>query len=1192
MPLSHWARAHGRLSATSYVSSSISLWDTALNASRDASAHKAAIETLTTLLKEGRAAEMRTELDVNAVPAYALDTPDEQGMTLMHWAIQLRHLDCLKVLLASGASCNLREPKGGATPLILAIKLENLAMTRLLIEHHASLDARDGERLTALDRAARQNQAEAIEMLLEARLTEEEEGVQASAEEDKAQLIAALMTALRNGSTDCVEVILRFLGELVLPADLKDVFADECGHGSADGQANAAANIEATRTAMRALLSAYAKLPPEALARCVASAFKAWPCSCLHGLIQLSALAKQHARKLRTLDTVSSEELRIGADRLQLAVPASLGELNDQQEVNRLLHSPDGALLLPLAVRAECKLLLAQPSVQHFLNAEWLGPLIDEWVHKSPTPHLYLLRGFFLLLLFLPQLLLLPVISFYPPFKKRLERLMWCDLCLEGLFVRGLAFGKEEHRPYLLGVPIIKFTVSEAFDCFFTIWLTFPVVPMTSSFGPREVLGVQLFWASASLMSEIRKIAAGDGSNVGWRALLYEIAAIFSSDTRSAYRSDIFNFVDTTSIISMTAALIMKLAAPETNGPSTYGQVLASLYSVALFLYWLRSLRLIAQLPSIGPLVLMVTKMTRDVAQWATLLLMILSAFVSALHTLYQTPGPNWMAAQEASSPTSATLSQTLDHDCIDFDEDFQSWDRAFFLLLEGTLTNENWLECARLSSHAILGSALMYGCQAMVAVLLFNMLIAMMAKTFDTVWEAQELNYQFLLAQTVLTWRTQPTNPPPFNALRVPYYVFVGASSLISQLRALCCKKHLVEEVADSTISSRSSRLSSHWTTPYGAASEDLLLRAVTRKQTTNGASETRVSVFARTKKATLSSEAAQDDPASGAKSQRGALFSNILFARNGFREKSRRDGGRARKETAPGEDKHTETIPAAPLPPPGEFAAPATADTKDELSSPTSKRSSNKSEAASPTQKEPEAASNMGIMGGLASWRRPNSPPPSPPEVIGGAQPSALKCPKVHAPLAIRSAASTAARPQSGVGAESSDANGTTAGPRRAAKEKHQGLYMRGPFFVSWNHKHSLEQLTVRLTDSILRHENDFLQEGRRKAKIESVEGLVTQHLHEMEGKLIKKMREFAGEHAEQIAELHVTQQQVLTQVGMLLEALDVPDSETNGSSRGSPDLGSRHNSPDVGKQMRGRLKLRTVREAIDDLDNQLAA
>ena len=50
-------------------------------------------------------------------------------------------------------------------------------------------------------------------------------------------------------------------------------------------------------------------------------------------------------------------------------VPACLHELCDQLEVNKLLRSVEGTSILPLAVRSDCKLLLAQPTVQHFLQA-------------------------------------------------------------------------------------------------------------------------------------------------------------------------------------------------------------------------------------------------------------------------------------------------------------------------------------------------------------------------------------------------------------------------------------------------------------------------------------------------------------------------------------------------------------------------------------------------------------------------------------------------------------------------------------------------------------------------------------------------------------------------------------------------------------------------------------------------------
>jgi hypothetical protein len=38
-------------------------------------------------------------------------------------------------------------------------------------------------------------------------------------------------------------------------------------------------------------------------------------------------------------------------------------------------------------------------------------------------------------------------------------------------------------------------------------------------------------------------------------------------------------------------------------------------------------------------------------------------------------------------------------------------------------------------------------------ALLLVNMLIAQMAKTFDAVWESQDLNFMYLRARTTLAW-------------------------------------------------------------------------------------------------------------------------------------------------------------------------------------------------------------------------------------------------------------------------------------------------------------------------------------------------------------------------------------------------------------------------------------------------------
>ena len=56
---------------------------------------------------------------------------------------------------------------------------------------------------------------------------------------------------------------------------------------------------------------------------------------------------------------------------------------------------------------------------------------------------------------------------------------------------------------------------------------------------------------------------------------------------------------------------------------------------------------------------------------------------------------------------------------------------------------------------------------------LLLNMLIAMMAKSFDNVGESRALNYNFLKAQMVVAAAKQPPAPPPFYVLSLVYDLY-----------------------------------------------------------------------------------------------------------------------------------------------------------------------------------------------------------------------------------------------------------------------------------------------------------------------------------------------------------------------------------------------------------------------------------
>ena len=72
---------------------------------------------------------------------------------------------------------------------------------------------------------------------------------------------------------------------------------------------------------------------------------------------------------------------------------------------------------------------------------------------------------------------------------------------------------------------------------------------------------------------------------------------------------------------------------------------------------------------------------------------------------------------------------------------------------------------------RAMSASALLFTFLTITYIMLLNMLIAMLAKTFDTVYEAQEINYQYLRAKMLIFWDDQPVVPPPLNLLGAPFW-------------------------------------------------------------------------------------------------------------------------------------------------------------------------------------------------------------------------------------------------------------------------------------------------------------------------------------------------------------------------------------------------------------------------------------
>ena len=94
-------------------------------------------------------------------------------------------------------------------------------------------------------------------------------------------------------------------------------------------------------------------------------------------------------------------------------------------------------------------------------------------------------------------------------------------------------------------------------------------------------------------------------------------------------------------------------------------------------------------------------------------------------------------------------------------------------------LSADGQFQCFRESSSKVVGPFFIYSYMCISCIMLVNMLIAMMGKTFDNVFEAQESLFLFLKARTEKTWLKYPAAPPPLNFLSLPYAVCIGLQFL-----------------------------------------------------------------------------------------------------------------------------------------------------------------------------------------------------------------------------------------------------------------------------------------------------------------------------------------------------------------------------------------------------------------------------
>ena len=482
------------------------------------------------------------------------------------------------------------------------------------------------------------------------------------------------------------------------------------------------------------LLAAYAQMDHEELARCTKDCFLE---EGLHSVLMkgilLANLSQTRGLLLRSRDAYAASEMAGISNRLQLAV-ASLIDI--QSKVPRSGSAPEkgssftsylattrqGDKFLSTASKFECKAILAHPRIQSYMSKVWW-----DWLSEKPWQlqnRLFAFTALVMLPLAVGQILIVPVVALWPP--------------LVALDVVRTIFD----------IPCIKFLVQNAVNIGLAILVSFYVPEILRDDNNPNHRYAILGLVVSDLWNEI--LLFTDGFNT--RTMRNELNALTFRGQRSEYMIDPFNIFDAFATTTTSLAMLLGCIEPHNNYTS-------SLLSAGAFCQWLRCLRLLAMLNGLGPLVLMGIKMINDIVTWLSLLVVVLLASSFSLYVLYRSSGSGY------------------DGDTTRCDAEFTPFANAaenFKMLLEGSLTGNPYYKCISHSTNPITGEILAMLFQVSTTLLLVNMLIAQMAKTFDAVWESQDLNFMYLRARTTLSWDSAPFVGPPFNLLSWPYLICV----------------------------------------------------------------------------------------------------------------------------------------------------------------------------------------------------------------------------------------------------------------------------------------------------------------------------------------------------------------------------------------------------------------------------------
>ena len=251
---------------------------------------------------------------------------------------------------------------------------------------------------------------------------------------------------------------------------------------------------------------------------------------------------------------------------------------------------------------------------------------------------------------------------------------------------------------YLLRLPVVKFSLECTADLALALALT--LLP-AADLATAPVAPLLLIWVGSGLLWEARQLTACSSDAKSRLARM--------CDRLAAYWGDNINRVDATALIFSFAALVAFMSANDSEDPTA-----TSLLSAAVFLLWLRVIRVLLISPKFGPFVLMFFRMLfGDVLYFLVLLLFLLVAFAASWKVLREPQSSIAWCADELGG--------------VDFHT-------TLLRIFEGALTGNDFFECARDSTSSPVAAWVITSVYVtLTAVLLLNMLIAMCAAATHT---------------------------------------------------------------------------------------------------------------------------------------------------------------------------------------------------------------------------------------------------------------------------------------------------------------------------------------------------------------------------------------------------------------------------------------------------------------------------